>query len=78
MSAVADLGCLVCKGPAEIHHIGTHMGGGRDHSRVIPLCAGHHRTGGYRVALHHNKTAWQQIYGTEQELHDQVMRMLRK
>jgi hypothetical protein len=51
MSAVADLGCIVCKRmgyhntPAEIHHKRAGTGGGRRASNmdVIPLCPEHHR-----------------------------------
>jgi hypothetical protein len=51
MSAVAELGCAVCRRmgyegtPAELHHPrrGTGMGQRASHFEVIPLCPRHHR-----------------------------------
>lgn len=68
MAKVARLGCMICGQEAQIHHCGTHMGGGRNHMRVIPLCVVHHTGGGYLVAIHAGKKAWQEKYGTEEEL----------
>lgn len=46
---VAQLGCLVCGAPAELHHCTGHadrMGRvSRRHDRVVPLCPAHHRVG---------------------------------
>lgn len=39
---VASLGCVVCRAPAEIHHVRTGNQA-RDDRRVVGLCAGHHR-----------------------------------
>jgi len=39
---VAGLGCLVCNGPAELHHVRSGLQA-RDDRRIVPLCAGHHR-----------------------------------
>lgn len=39
---VAALGCLVCKGPAEIHHVRAGNQS-KDDRRIVSLCAGHHR-----------------------------------
>lgn len=45
MSRVADLGCVVCQQPAQVHHLtGAGMGLRAAHSEVIGLCA-HHHTG---------------------------------
>jgi hypothetical protein len=60
LQKVASDGCVVCRlfegvdsGPCEIHHIRTGMGTTRaNHFQVIGLCAAHHRTGGYGVAIH--------------------------
>ena len=41
---VTMLGCLVCKGPAEVHHVRTGLQP-RDDRRIVGLCAGHHRHG---------------------------------
>lgn len=43
---VAQLGCLVCRGPATIHHVTARVEGGRiarSHKLVTPLCALHHQ-----------------------------------
>jgi len=42
LARVAGLGCCVCRGPAEIHHVRTGNQA-RDDRRVVGLCAGHHR-----------------------------------
>lgn len=83
MSKVAELGCIVCNNgfafdvPAEIHHIGNGtMGKRASNYEVIPLCHGHHRTGGYGVAVHAGRKAWENSYGSEQDLLKQVMEML--
>jgi hypothetical protein len=42
MARVAAMGCIICGGPAEVHHVRTgNMG--RDDARVAPLCPFHHR-----------------------------------
>lgn len=43
---IAELGCLVCGGPATIHHVTASIHGGRltrRHDRVVPLCPKHHQ-----------------------------------
>lgn len=52
---VAMGGCLVCKGPAEIHHVRTGNQS-KDDRRVVGLCAGHHR---------HNADAFHQLGSAE-------------
>jgi len=76
MAKVANYGCSICGGIAEIHHTGTHMGGGRNHDNIIPLCHIHHRTGGHGVALHAGKKEWERLYGTEEEMLDTVRLLL--
>jgi len=76
MGKIAELGCVICKGPASIHHVGAHMGGGRNHDKVIPLCGSHHQTGGEGVALHHNRKAWEAVHGTEKYYLDLVNLMV--
>lgn len=80
LSAVANLGCIVCRNerlgqsPAEIHHIRSGQGMSQRASNydVIPLCHSHHRTGGYGIAFHAGKKAFESKYGTERELLKQV------
>lgn len=46
MARVAELGCLVCKMPATIHHVTASIHGGRltrSNKRVVPLCPRHHQ-----------------------------------
>ena len=54
MGMVADLGCLICGGEAEVHHIrlGQGMGQRADNYLTAPLCPFHHRTGGFGEAIH--------------------------
>lgn len=43
---IAAMGCLVCGGPATIHHVTASIHGGRltrRHDRVVPLCPMHHQ-----------------------------------
>lgn len=80
MSAVADLGCVVCrnlgygKTPAELHHPRFLAGGGQKSSDddVIPLCPNHHRLGGYGIAYHAGAKEWERRYGTEEILLEQT------
>ena len=66
---VASLGCVVCRNlgygatPAEVHHIRKGQG--------IAQRADH-RTGGHGVAIHAGQKTWEENYGTESELLDQV------
>jgi hypothetical protein len=41
-SRVAGLGCVVCRAPAEIHHVRTGLQA-KDDRRIVGLCPGHHR-----------------------------------
>src|SRR5690349_19906011 len=44
---VADHGCIVCGGPATVHHVTGYADKpgrfSRDHWLVAPLCPGHHQ-----------------------------------
>ncbi len=72
---VAEMGCVVCYRPAELHHPRTFAGcGTRAHDLfVIPLCPEHHRTGGVGVAIHCGKKTFESIYGTEIDLMIETM-----
>jgi len=84
MARVAELGCMACRQigymdtPAELHHPRTGAGVGQRSSDfdVIPLCPIHHRTGGYGVAFHAGRRAFEAIYGTEAELLEKVRALL--
>ena len=76
LSRVAALGCVACRvmdiedSPASVHHIrhGQGMSQRAPHKLTIPLCPPHHQTGGYGVAIHAGKDAFERTYGTELEL----------
>lgn len=71
MGRVAALGCIIesCQQPANVHHCGTHMGGGRDNMKVIPLCHLHHTSGSFsNPSIHPWRKKFEEMYGTEEEL----------
>ena len=77
LSRVAELGCIICGRPAEIHHIGNGaMGKRSDHFSALPLCEIHHRTGGHGVAVHAGRLTWEQAFGTEKELLEKTKKMV--
>jgi len=87
LSRVAALGCIVCSNeghgvtPPEytaIHHIRSGQGLRRaTNFEVLPLCAAHHQTGGYGVAFHAGPKVWQEKYGLEVDLLNQVRDLLK-
>ena len=81
MDKVQQLGCIVCANrglpnvPAEIHH--TRGKTVKDaHLYVIPLCPSHHRYGGHTepISRHPYKKRFEDAYGTEAELLEQVQK----
>ena len=78
LNRVAELGCIICHQPAEIHHLRTGMGIGQrnDHFNVLPLCPTHHRTGGYGTAIHQGRKAFEQNFGSELDLLTRVEKLL--
>jgi hypothetical protein len=78
---ITGLGCIVCRnsgfGPslAEVHHLrcGVGIAQRSKHLRSIPLCPEHHRNGGYGIAFHAGPKVWQESYGHELELLEQVV-----
>ena len=73
MEAVSNYGCIACHQdglnvPAEIHHIRKHTGMSLKppHTKILPLCASHHRTG--KISVHLGKKAFESTYGTEEQL----------
>lgn len=81
LDKVAALGCWACRKigyegtPAEIHHIRTGSGTGQrsSHFNVIPLCPHHHRTGGHGQAFHAGQKTWQERFGYELDLVEEVI-----
>ena len=84
MAAVSELGCIACivtgiiDSPAECHHVRFKAGASQrsSHMDIIGLCPPHHRTGGYGVAFHAGKIAFEQKFGTEEELLERTNKLL--
>lgn len=78
LNRVAELGCIICRMPAEIHHLRTGVGLGmrNDYKNAIPLCHTHHRTGGHGVAYHAGRLAFEENFGSETELLEKVRNLL--
>ena len=81
MSKVAEMGCYACEvngieNHAEIHHIRKHTGMGLrpPHTKILPLCASHHRTG--KISVHLGKKAFEEKYGTEEQLEKKLRERL--
>ena len=81
MQEVANYGCVACEQdglnvPAEIHHIRKHTGMGLrpSHTRILPLCSVHHRTG--KISVHLGKKAFEEKYGTEEQLEKKLRERL--
>lgn len=79
LAKVAELGCIICKSPAEIHHLRMGMGMGQrnDYKHAIGLCHVHHRTGGYGIAIHAGQKEFEKNFGSEEALLHQVERLLK-
>lgn len=66
---VVAIGCLVCGGPASIHHCRHACGlGQRNHDHVAPLCGEHHQ---YGAISRHGKGGKEfvELYGSDLSLH---------
>jgi len=72
MGRVAELGCIICRRPAQLHHPlhGAGMGQKSPHMDVIPLCLDHHLIGD--DAIHNGYRPWVEKHGTEAELLEKV------
>jgi hypothetical protein len=85
LDKVASLGCIVClneglgQTPAAIHHIRTGYGVSQraPDSETIPLCPTHHQDpANGELAYHATPQQFQDRYGTELELLEQVKEIL--
>ncbi|WPH64070.1 Ref family recombination enhancement nuclease [Vibrio phage vB_VpP_1] len=83
MEKVAALGCIACQKigfygtPAEVHHIRKGQGRMRaSNFKVIPLCPWHHRIGGYGEAFHAGAKIWQEKFGDELDLLEEINSMI--
>jgi len=80
-----QIGCIVClregHGYIEptIHHtrFDAGMGMKSNWGKAIPLCPMHHQHGGYGIAFHAGAKAFEERYGTEEELLDATLDCLR-
>lgn len=69
-----EMGCILCGGPASVHHCETGGGGRKDHDKVLPLCHTHHQ--GEQGIHKLSRPVWEDIYGKEQELMDKLKRLV--
>jgi len=78
-----SVGCIVCRnlgrgwvGPVP-HHLRAGMGGAmrNDDYHAIPLCNKHHTSGGHGEAFHAGQAAWEEKFGTERELLEQMRKI---
>jgi len=76
LNRIAELGCIICAMPAEIHHLRTGAGMGMKSKDVIALCPNHHRNGGHGVAIHAGRLAFEANFGTELELLERLRKLL--
>lgn len=72
MGLVADLGCLICGGLAEIHHNTKNRGYGAKSSNyhIMPLCPNHHR--GSNGIHHIGVKTWEKKFRDQDEFVNQV------
>ena len=86
MNRVGKLGCIAClKDGLFNKHISLHHVDGRTkpnaHMKVLPLCAAHHQQNDTdplkRVAVHPNKARFEEMYGTEQQLILEVIKLIK-
>lgn len=77
MGRVAELGCLICDSPANIHHIRTGVGMGQRQSDylTIPLCREHHQGD---FSIHADRRQFCAIYGEELTLLAETIEKLHK
>ena len=75
MGLVAELGCIICRRPAEVHHVAGH-GVRASHYETIPLCPDHHRN--TNDCVHAGRRTFEARYGTERELLAKTLTLLKK
>lgn len=88
LARVGQLPCVAClidgtvsvnnHGAVQLHHIRATAGAGQrsSHYEVIPLCFSHHLGGVYGRAIHAGRKAFEERYGSEEILLEQVKRLL--
>ena len=72
MGKVAELGCLICRRPAHVHHIHGHAFGSKSNMRVAPLCPEHHLQGAFGQCVHNGTRTFESNYMTEAKMLEMV------
>ena len=81
--SLVQMGCIACRqmgiqsDMVEIHHVRYMAGMGQRAPNIggtIPLCYEHHRG---NLGIHTSKKRFEELYGTERELHQQVLEKLK-
>lgn len=74
MDLVAQLGCLICGQPAQLHHATGNKSMSQKNSNydVLPLCVLHHTSGGHGIAIHAGVKTWEANFGSQKDLLEQV------
>ncbi len=72
MQRVAELGCLICRMPAQIHHIYGFKFGTKSNWRVAPLCDRHHNGGQFGHCVHMGTRTFEANYMTEAKMLEMV------
>lgn len=64
---VAGLGCVVCRGPAVVHHVRERGHGleARDDRYVVPLCSLHHNMGNDSIHLLGSNAKFLEVHGID-------------
>jgi len=65
MGRVAELGCLICSRPANVHHVHGHAFGSKSNWRVVPLCPEHHHMGAFGHCVHMGTRTFEATYMTQ-------------
>lgn len=68
VAAMVAHGCVICRGPAELHHL-PYPALGKKSDKMIPLCAMHHRLGNRGIAVHAGRKSFEKNYGSEEDLY---------
>jgi len=82
LAALAELGCIVCGKPTQIHHLrrnpitGEHFGLSQraPDTFTIPLCMEHHEFGPW--AYHAGPRSFEELFGSEAVLWDKANHLL--
>ena len=76
MGRVAELGCIICHRPAQVHHV-ANQGVRASHYATFALCGFHHTDGGFGDAIHQGRRTWEARHGTEKELLKKTLELLK-